>query len=72
MCKTFIQSSNFTFEQINKAGFVNLDAVEASAGMCEQARKRGFYGRVINDFVGKNKLDIEDGKYKTRDISDSM
>ncbi len=47
--------------QIFNAGYKNLDAIDGSSGMLQVAKGRNIYNRVICDYVGKNKLDIENG-----------
>ena len=42
-------------------GYTNIDALDANPKMLEQARKKGIYKRLICDFMGPNRLDIQDG-----------
>ena len=44
-----------------KAGYKNLDAIDGSPGMLQVAKGRNIYNRVMCDYVGKNKLDIDNG-----------
>ena len=43
-------------------GFSNIDAVEPNSEMAREAQKLAVYGRIITDFVGTNKLDIENSQ----------
>ena len=54
--------SRLTF-QLRKCGYSNVDAVEPSQEMMDEAAKQSVYRRSIVDFVGKNRLDIEDGEF---------
>ena len=47
--------------QLFDMGFKNLDAVDASSQMLEVARQKNIYKRIICDYLGPNRLDIEDG-----------
>ena len=47
--------------QLFDIGFKNLDAVDASAQMLEVAKNKDIYKRLICDYLGPNRLDIEDG-----------
>ena len=47
--------------QLFDIGFKNLDAVDASSQMLEVAKQKNIYKRIICDYLGPNKLDIEDG-----------
>ncbi|XP_041363911.1 methyltransferase-like protein 27 isoform X1 [Gigantopelta aegis] len=46
-----------------QAGFTNLDAVDASAGMLAEAKKKNVYQRLICEYLGENKLGIKDRIY---------
>ena len=43
-------------------GYRRIDGIEPSAGMLEDAKKKQVYDRLVQEFVGKNKLDFENGK----------
>ena len=48
--------------QLYNNGFKNLDALDGSDGMLAIAKERNIYQRIICEYVGPDKLDIEDGK----------
>ncbi|CAH1251381.1 WBSCR27 [Branchiostoma lanceolatum] len=50
-------------EQLHKLGFRSMDALEPNENMLAVARGKNIYGRLIQDFLGTNRLDIEDGNY---------
>ena len=41
---------------------MNVDAIDPSTEMLDIAKERNCYKNVIVDLVGKNKVDIENGK----------
>ena len=47
--------------QLVKLGFTNLDALDASQPMLDEAEKKGVYKHFICDYMGTNRLDIPDG-----------
>ena len=49
-----------------KRGFKNLDAIDASSKMLEEAKKLGIYHNMYQDFLGPNKLSIGDSKCDNR------
>ncbi|XP_035670394.1 uncharacterized protein LOC118411967 [Branchiostoma floridae] len=50
-------------EALQKIGFCSLDALEPSEEMLLLAKEKNVYGRLIQDFLGTNRLDIVDGEY---------
>ena len=46
-----------------KLGYSNIDALDASEEMLEQAKQKGVCKRMIRDYMGPNKLDIETDTY---------
>ena len=40
-----------------------MDALDANPEMLEKAKRKNIYGRIICDFMGPNRLDIEDGRF---------
>ncbi len=46
-----------------KLGFTQLDALDACQQMLDQAKEKSIYGRLICDFMGPNRMDIQDGKH---------
>ncbi|CAH1251380.1 WBSCR27 [Branchiostoma lanceolatum] len=50
-------------EALHKVGFRTMDALEPSEDMLAVAKEKNVYGRLIQDFLGTNRLDIEDGEY---------
>ena len=49
--------------QLKKRGFTCLDALDTNPEMLEVARSKGLYGCLICDFMGPNRLDIQDGTH---------
>jgi len=47
-------------EQLSAKGYINVDALDASAVMLMQAERKGIYKELIRDFLGANRLPIED------------
>lgn len=50
-------------EELQKRGFLNLDALDGSQEMLERAKTKNIYGQLICDLLGPNRLDIEDDTY---------
>jgi len=48
---------------LSRLGFTNLDALDASQEMLDEAVKKGVYHNMLCDFLGPNKLSIEDNSY---------
>ncbi|XP_066266157.1 methyltransferase-like protein 27 isoform X1 [Branchiostoma lanceolatum] len=48
-------------EELQKIGFTNMDAVDCSQKMLDEAKAKNIYGRLICDFVGPDQLDIQNG-----------
>ena len=48
--------------QLHDAGFSNLDAIDGSAGMVEEARNSNIYNNVMCGIVGPDRLDMETGE----------
>ena len=62
MCFNLIESIHFNnLFQLQKYGYGNIDAVEPSQEMIAKAEKHKVYRRTIVDFVGANRLDIDEG-----------
>eukprot|EP00058_Branchiostoma_floridae_P013914 XP_002599402.1 hypothetical protein BRAFLDRAFT_102672 [Branchiostoma floridae] len=51
------------YEQLQKLGFSNLDALDASQEMLDIAQTKQVYNNFILDFLGTNRLNIEDDTY---------
>ncbi|XP_046564213.1 methyltransferase-like protein 27 [Haliotis rubra] len=49
--------------EARKRGFVQIDALDPSEGMLEEARKNNLYQRYICDVIGDNTLDIANDTY---------
>ena len=54
--------------QLYEGGYVNIDALDGSPEMLEEAKRKDIYKRIICDYLGPNKLDIEDGKNCVRNF----
>ncbi|XP_035693281.1 uncharacterized protein LOC118427550 [Branchiostoma floridae] len=50
-------------EELQKMGFTDMDAVDCSQKMLDEAKVKNIYGRLICDFVGPEQLDIENDTY---------
>ncbi|XP_066266163.1 uncharacterized protein [Branchiostoma lanceolatum] len=50
-----------SYDQLQKIGFTNMDAVDCSQKMLDEAKAKNIYGRLICDFVGPDQLDIQNG-----------
>ncbi|CAH1257805.1 WBSCR27 [Branchiostoma lanceolatum] len=50
-------------EALQEVGFRSIDALDPSDDMLALAKKKNVYGRLIKNFLGTNRLDIEDGEY---------
>jgi len=50
-------------EELKKLGFQNVDALDPCQGMLDKAEKKNIYKNFIKDFLGTNRLPIEDGAY---------
>ena len=62
MCFNLIESIHFNnLFKLQKYGYENIDAVEPSQEMIAKAEKNNVYRRTIVDFVGANRLDIDEG-----------
>ena len=44
-------------------GFTNLDALDANQAMLDKARAKRVYTNFICDYMGPNKLAVENGEY---------
>ena len=51
----------FVYEQLYKAGYHHLDALDQSKCMLEEARKKNIYSQFFCEAVGSNRLPIDDG-----------
>ncbi|CAH1233130.1 WBSCR27 [Branchiostoma lanceolatum] len=40
-----------------------MDALDANDNMLALAKEKNVYGRLIQDFLGTNRLDVEDGGF---------
>ena len=49
--------------QLYDGGYPNIDALDGSPEMLEEAKRKDIYRRIICDYLGPNRLDIEDGKF---------
>ncbi|KAK3104204.1 hypothetical protein FSP39_025284, partial [Pinctada imbricata] len=49
-------------EELNKLGFLNIDALEPSADMLRDAREKDVYSEYLQMFLTKEPLPIIDGK----------
>ncbi|XP_046547435.1 methyltransferase-like protein 27 [Haliotis rubra] len=49
--------------EMRKHGFVDIDGLEPSQKMLDEAKKDNLYGRYICDLLGENTLDIADNSY---------
>ncbi|XP_067667886.1 methyltransferase-like protein 27 isoform X2 [Haliotis asinina] len=49
--------------EMRKHGFVDIDGLEPSQKMLDEAKKSNLYGRYICDMLGENTLDIADNSY---------
>ncbi|XP_078614383.1 methyltransferase-like protein 27 [Branchiostoma floridae x Branchiostoma japonicum] len=50
-------------EELHKMGFTNMDAVDCSQKMLDEAKVKNIYGRLICDFVGPEQLDMKNDTY---------
>ncbi|XP_035678400.1 demethylmenaquinone methyltransferase-like [Branchiostoma floridae] len=50
-------------EELVQLGFTDIDAVDGSQDMLNLAERKQIYKRLICDFVGPNRLDIENDTY---------
>ena len=50
------------FSQLHKFGFTNIDALDGSKEMMEEAKKLGIYKDFYVEYIGPNKLTIETSK----------
>ena len=48
--------------QLQKLGFTNVDAVDPNEEMLKEAQRHNVYKNTICDYVGKNKLTVDNGK----------
>ena len=48
--------------QMFDKGFCNIDAIDASSKMLEEAKKLNIYTNFYCTFIGPSRLDIEDSK----------
>ncbi|XP_066270021.1 methyltransferase-like protein 27 [Branchiostoma lanceolatum] len=55
--------SGLSGEALHRIGFRSMDALEPSEDMLAVAKEKNLYGRLIQDFLGTNRLDIEEGEY---------
>ncbi|CAH1778196.1 unnamed protein product [Owenia fusiformis] len=49
--------------ELKELGFTNIDALDASQAMLDQATEKNVYKRLICDYMGPNTLDIKDNTY---------
>ncbi|XP_035688015.1 methyltransferase-like protein 27 [Branchiostoma floridae] len=50
-------------EELVQLGFTDIDGVDGSQDMLNQAERKQIYKRLICDFVGPNRLDVENDTY---------
>ncbi|XP_046585246.1 methyltransferase-like protein 27 isoform X2 [Haliotis rubra] len=49
--------------ELRKHGFLKMDALDASPGMLEEAKRKGLYDQYIIDILGEKTLDISTDTY---------
>ncbi|CAH1778197.1 unnamed protein product, partial [Owenia fusiformis] len=49
--------------ELKRLGFTHIDALDASQAMLDKATEKNVYKRLICDYMGPNRLDIEDNTY---------
>jgi len=50
-------------QELYDLGFTHIDALDASASMLQEARKKNIYGNLIEAYLGPSRLPIEVGTY---------
>ncbi|XP_078589952.1 methyltransferase-like protein 27 [Branchiostoma floridae x Branchiostoma japonicum] len=50
-------------EELSKLDFCNVDALDASQDMLDVAETKDIYRKFIKEFLGPNRLDIDDDSY---------
>jgi len=50
-------------EELIKLGYRNIDALDACQGMLNKAKSKNIYKSLMKDFLGTNRLRIEDDTY---------
>ena len=58
----FLSSHGLISFQLRRFGYGNLDAVDASPQMIEIARSKNLYNKIVEAFVGPDRLPLDDGK----------
>ncbi|KAJ8316980.1 hypothetical protein KUTeg_004884, partial [Tegillarca granosa] len=64
--------TGFLGEKLFKKGFTKIDALDPAEGMLAVARKKNVYGRLICDFMGENRLPVENDEYDCAVIAGGM
>ncbi|XP_019638228.1 PREDICTED: uncharacterized protein LOC109480473 isoform X2 [Branchiostoma belcheri] len=63
MTAEFYDNWSGHYDELQKMGFTNMDAVDGSRGMLDLAERKNIYHRLICDFVGAKPMDIENDTY---------
>ena len=58
--------------QLSELGFTNIDALEPCPAYIDAARKTGIYKNCYEEFLGANKLSIENGKKSSFKLDNSV
>ncbi|KAJ8317688.1 hypothetical protein KUTeg_005592 [Tegillarca granosa] len=51
------------YEELNKRGFKDIDALDPAEGMLEKAKKKNIYNKLLCEFMTEEKLPIDQGYY---------